>query len=131
MFFTVRVYAIWPAPALFGITANTAARSVPGQGLAEATDAVVVTVSVVGDRPSGCVTVTVFVAAAEAAGGGQSDGGEDQSRSSASSSHARTPPIGSRSCASESRSRTVTVSSSSVCSSTVNAHGVPISSWRR
>ena len=41
------------------------------------------------------------------------------------------PAIGSRSCASESRSRTVTVSSSSVWSSIVNAHGVPISSWRR
>ena len=68
---------------------------------------------------------------AETAGGGQSDCGEDQSCSSASSSHARTPLIGSRSCASESRSRTVTVSSSSVCSSTVKAHGVPISSCRR
>ena len=57
--------------------------------------------------------------------------GDFQARSSASSSHARTPPSGSRSCASESRSRTVTVSSSSVCSSIVNANGVPISSWRR
>lgn len=60
--------------------------------------------------------------------GRQRDCGEDQSCSSASSSQARTPSIGSRSWASESRSRTVTVSSSSVCSSTVKAHGVPISS---
>ena len=36
-----------------------------------------------------------------------------------------------RSCVSESRSRIVIVSSSSVCSSIVNANGVPISSWRR
>ena len=64
-------------------------------------------------------------------GAGHAPFGERQGRSSASSSHARTPPIGSRSCASESRSRTVTVSSASVCSSTVNAQGVPISSWRR
>ena len=128
VFLTVSAYAIWPAPALFGITANVAARSVPRQGLADFTDPVVVTVSV---EVIVCVCGDGLRGAAEAAGGGQPDCGEDQSRSSASSSHARTPLIGSRSCASESRSRTVTVSSSSVCSSTVKAHGVPISSCRR
>src|SRR5215475_10722205 len=59
-FFTVRVYEIWPAPALPGMTVNTAARSVPAHGLALATDAVVVTVVVV-VSVSVLVTVTVFV----------------------------------------------------------------------
>ena len=40
------VYAIWPAPALLGISANVAVRSVPWHALAAATDPVVVTVSV-------------------------------------------------------------------------------------
>ena len=59
VFLTVSAYAIWPAPALFGITANVAARSVPRQGLADFTDPVVVTVSV---EVIVCVCVTVFVA---------------------------------------------------------------------
>ena len=40
VFLTVSAYAIWPAPALFGIMANVAARSVPRQGLADFTDPV-------------------------------------------------------------------------------------------
>ena len=48
-----------------------------------------------------------------------------------STSNWRTPAIGTRTCSSESRSRTVTASSSSDSWSTVIAHGVPISSWRR
>jgi hypothetical protein len=47
LFFTTSVYAIWPAPALFGITANVPARSVPWHGFAFATEPVVVTVFVV------------------------------------------------------------------------------------
>jgi hypothetical protein len=57
--------------------------------------------------------------------------GAVQPRRSSSASRARTCDSAIRSCASESRSRIVTVSSSSVCSSIVNANGVPISSWRR
>src|SRR6476659_3032035 len=59
VFLTVSAYAIWPAPALFGITANVASRSVPRQGLADFTDPVVVTVWVI---VCVWVTVTVFVA---------------------------------------------------------------------
>src|SRR3954466_1772147 len=58
VFLTVSAYAIWPAPALFGITTNVAARSVPRQGLADFTDPVVVTVWVI---VCVCVTVTRFV----------------------------------------------------------------------
>ena len=54
--------------------------------------------------------------------------GERQGWASRSSRSALAPVRATRSCASESRSRIVTVSSSSVCSSTVNAYGVPISS---
>src|SRR6478672_2252537 len=59
VFLTVSAYAIWPAPALFGISVNAAARSVPRQGFADFTDPVVVTVSVI---VCVCVAVTVFVA---------------------------------------------------------------------
>src|SRR5690348_14467133 len=60
LFFTVSVYAICPAPALFGIKANVPARSVPWQGFAFATDPVVVTV-LVEVIVTVCVTVTVFL----------------------------------------------------------------------
>ena len=60
LFLTVSAYAICPAPALFGIWANVAERSVPWQGLPDVTEPVVVTVwvdTIVCVRP----TVTVFV----------------------------------------------------------------------